>query len=280
MAQDRGQGVGQGMRQVTSQGMRDVGFAAAAGAVSLHVIRTDSDGLETGMATLRGGAPAYFAKPKGGEDLPVLLVAEEIFGLHEHIRDIVRRFAKLGFLAIAPDYLIPYGDPQTAPDIDAIRAIVAKVPDVETMRVFDEALSFARGKGGDVERAAVTGFCWGGRIAWLYAAHNPRLSACIPWYGRLDGPRTPEQPRWPVDLVKEIKVQTLGLYGGDDPSIPLELVERMKHALWLADAPASFMVYDHAPHGFFADYRPSYREKDARDAWGRTIAFLRAQGVG
>jgi carboxymethylenebutenolidase len=268
MAQDRGQFGG------------GAGFAAAAGPVSPHAITTDAEGLETGMATLRGGAPAYFAKPKGGEDLPVMLVAEEIFGLHEHIRDIVRRFAKLGFLAIAPDYLIRYGDPQAAPDIDAIRAIVAKVPDAETLRVFDEALSFARGKGGDVERAAVTGFCWGGRIAWLYAAHNPRLSACIPWYGRLDGPRTPEQPRWPVDLVKEIKVQTLCLYGGDDPSIPLELVERMKHQLWLADAPVAFIVYDRAPHGFYADYRPSYREKDAKDAWGRMIAFLRAQGLG
>jgi carboxymethylenebutenolidase len=264
MAQDRG----------------STGFSIAAGAASTHVVRTDSEGLETGLGKLRGGAPAYFAKPAGGEDLPVVLVAEEIFGLHEHIRDVVRRLAKLGFLAIAPDYLIRYGDPQTAPDIDAIRAIVAQVPDIETMRVFDEALSFARSKGGDVERSAITGFCWGGRIAWLYAAHNPRLSACIPWYGRLDGPRTPQQPRWPIDVAGEIKVQTLGLYGGDDPSIPLDLVERMKHSLWLADGHAAIMVYDHAPHGFFADYRPSYREKDARDAWGRMIAFLRGQGVG
>jgi carboxymethylenebutenolidase len=256
------------------------GFAAAAGAVSPHVIETDAEGLETGEIRLPGGAPAYFARPESGEGLPVVLVAEEIFGLHEHIRDIARRFARLGYFAVAPDYLARYGDPMAAPDIEAIRAIVARVPDAETMAVFDEALAFAATRGGDATRAAVTGFCWGGRIAWLYAAHNPRLSACAPWYGRLDGPRTPQQPLWPIDVVGEIKVPTLGLYGGDDPSIPLELVDRMQARLSAAGAPADIIVYAGAPHGFLADYRPSYRETDAHDAWGRMLAFLRSQGVG
>ncbi|WP_424363382.1 dienelactone hydrolase family protein [Methylocystis parvus] len=263
-----------------TQDKNDKGFAAAAGEVSIHVIRTDAEGLETGLATLPCGAPAYYARPHHGHNLPVVLVAQEIFGLHEHIRDIVRRFAKIGVFAIAPDFLIRHGDPMTAPDIDAIRAIVAKVPDAETMTAFDEALAWAEGKGGDASHAAITGFCWGGRIAWLYAAHNPRLAACVPWYGRLDGARTKEQPRWPIDVAGEIKVQTLGLYGGDDPSIPYDLILTMKDKLDAAGAPADIIIYDKAPHGFFADYRPSYREKDAHDAWGRMVAFLRAQGVG
>lgn len=256
------------------------GFAAAAGSASAHTIHTDSEGLETGLAQLPGDAPAYFAKPQGGENLPVVLVAEEIFGLHEHIRDVARRLAKLGFFAIAPDYLVRYGDPMAAPDIDALRAIAAKVPDAEAMTIFDEALAFAIGKGADATRAAVTGFCWGGRIAWLYAAHNPALLACVPWYGRLDGPRTALQPRWPIDVGGDIEVQTLGLYGGEDPSIPRDLIEQMQKKLAAAGAPADIVVYDDAPHGFFADYRPSYRESDAHDAWGRMLAFLRAQGVG
>jgi carboxymethylenebutenolidase len=256
------------------------GFAAAVGDLGPHVIRTDAEGLETGIVTLPCGAPAYFAKPHGHRDLPVILIAEEIFGLHEHIRDIARRLAKFGLYAIAPDYLVRYGDPQTAPDMDAIRAIVASAPDAETMRVFDEALAYAEGKGGDSAHAAIAGFCWGGRIAWLYAAHNPTLAACAPWYGRLDGPRTAAQPVWPIDIAHDLTVQTLGIYAGDDPSIPLDLVDEMKARLAAAGAPADIVVYEQAPHGFFADYRPSYREKDAHDAWGRMVAFLRAQGVG
>lgn len=263
-----------------TQGSHGKGFAAAAGAVSAHVVHTDAQGLEEGFATLPGGAPAYYALPEGGKNLSVVLVAQEIFGLHEHIRDIVRRLAKLGYFAVAPDYLIRYGDPTTAPDIDAIRAIVAKAPDKETMAVFDEALAFAESRDADPRRAAIIGFCWGGRIAWLYAAHRPDLSACVPWYGRLDGSHTEEQPRWPIDVAAEIKPPTLGLYGGDDPSIPQDLVSHMMMRLAEVGAPADIMIYDDAPHGFFADYRPSYREPAARDAWGRMLAFLRANGVG
>jgi carboxymethylenebutenolidase len=255
-------------------------FAQAAGAPSPNAIVTDADGLEAGATKLPNGAPAYFARPQSGAELPIILVAQEIFGLHEHIRDVVRRFAKLGFIAIAPDFLIRYGDPQKAPDIEAIRAIVAKVPDSETMATFDEALAFAASKGGDAKRAAITGFCWGGRVAWLYAAHNPKLLACIPWYGRLDGPHTPAQPRWPIDVAVEIKTPTLGLYGGADPSIPADVIEAMRERLKRAHAPAEIIVYDGAPHAFFADYRESYRPEAAKDAWARALAFLRGKGLG
>jgi carboxymethylenebutenolidase len=263
-----------------TQGSQGQGFAAAAGAVGPQVIHTGADGLETGLATLPIGAPAYWAASAAAGEKPIILIAQEIFGLHEHIRDVVRRFARLGFFAIAPDYLVRYGDPMAAPDIEAIRAIVAKVPDAETMQTFDEALAFAAARGGDPARAAVTGFCWGGRIAWLYAAHRPGLRASIPWYGRLDGPHTAVQPRWPIDVAAQIRVPTLGLYGGDDPSIPLDLVEDMRRRLAAAGASAEIRVYDGAPHGFFADYRASYRDADARDAFGRAVDFLKAQGLG
>lgn len=255
-------------------------FAQAAGAPASTAIVTDAQGLEAGMTTLPNGAPAYVARPRSGGVFPIILVAQEIFGLHEHIRDIVRRFAKLGFVAIAPDFLISYGDPQKAPDIEAIRAIVASVPDAETMATFDQALVCAAGRGGDAGRAAITGFCWGGRIAWLYAAHNPRLRACVPWYGRLDGPHTAEQPRWPIDVAAQLKTPTLALYGGADPSIPVELVETMRERLKQAQAPAEIIVYDGAPHAFFADYRENYRPDVARDAWDKALAFLRAKGMG
>lgn len=241
---------------------------------------TSATGLDAGMVALPGGAPAYFAKPENANDLPIVLVAQEIFGLNEHICDVVRRLARLNYFAVAPDYLLRYGDPTTAPDIDAIRAIVARVPDAETVIVFDEALAYAGKRGGDMSRAAITGFCWGGRIAWLYAAHNPGLRACVPWYGRLDGARTSEQPRWPIDVAGELKVPTLALYGGADPSIPNDLVEKMRARLSNAGADADIILYDNCPHAFFADYRESYRETAAKDAWGRMRAFLRAQGVG
>jgi carboxymethylenebutenolidase len=257
----------------------DKGFAPAAGAVEDGAIHTSLQGLEAGDAVLPCGAPAYYAMPEEGRNLPVVLVAQEIFGLHEHIRDIVRRFGKLGYFAIAPDFIIRYGDPSTAPDIDAIREIVAKVPDSETMMIFDEALDFAESRGGDRSRAAVTGFCWGGRIAWLYAAHNPRMAVCVPWYGRLDGPHSAEQPHWPIDVAGKIKVPILGLYGGADPSIPLDLVARMQARLAESGAPADIIVYDDAPHAFFADYRPSYRLDAAQDAWYRALSFFRAHGV-
>ena len=254
-------------------------LALAAGAPASTTVTTDASGLTTALATLPGGAPAYVARPSNGGAWPVILIAQEIFGLHAHIRDVARRFAKIGYYAIAPDYLIRYGDPAAAPDIDAIRAIVARVPDAVTMTVFDDALAFAAKQGGDAARAAITGFCWGGRIAWLYAAHRPDLKACVPWYGRLDGAHTDEHPRWPVDLAGDIHVPTLGLYGGADPSIPVDLVQTLQARLTAAGAPAEIVVYDGAPHGFYADYRDSYRPDIVALAWARMRDFLTRRGV-
>jgi len=243
----------------------------------MAAIHTADKGLEAQDVRLvapAGETKAYFAKPIGGEKLPVVLVAEEIFGLNDHIRDVVRRFAQAGYFAIAPDFLTRHGDVAGLLDLAAIRSIVARVPDSETMGDLDAALDFASTHGGDAARAAATGFCWGGRIVRLYAAHNPRLKAAIPWYGRLASGATPAQPRWPLDVAGEIKVATLGLYGGADPSIPPEQIEEMRRRLKVAGAPAEIVVYEGAPHAFFADYRESYRQGPAEDAWRRTLAFL------
>jgi len=226
-----------------------------------------------------GDMPVYVAKPAHSVQAPILIVVAEIFGLNDHIRDVVRRFAAEGYLAIAPDFFFRIGDPSKEHDIAAIRAIVMKVPDAQAMQDFDAALAFASSLGGDAARAAITGFCWGGRMAWLYAAHNPKLRAVVPWYGRLDGDRTENQPRWPIDVADRISVPALGLYGGADPSIPLELVEKMRARLAVAPAPAEILVYPNAPHAFFADYRESYRKEAARDAFARMLAFLKAQGA-
>jgi carboxymethylenebutenolidase len=257
-------------------------YARAAGAISPHRIATPEDGLETReirIATANGDMPAYLAKPAGRSNLPIMLIAQEIFGLHEHIRDVARRFAAQGYLAVAPDYFFRVGDPLNAPDIAAIRSIIVKARDCDVMTDFDSALAFAVASGGDPSRAAITGFCWGGRMVWLYARHNARLQAAIPWYGRLSGEKTANQPSWPLDIAEEIKIPVLGLYGGADPSIPLEQVEEMKARLHHAKTSAEIIVYADAPHAFFADYRDSYRPEPAQDAWRRTLAFLRAQGV-
>jgi len=226
-----------------------------------------------------GDMPVYVAKPLEAAHPPILIVVAEIFGLNDHIRDVVRRFAAEGYLAIAPDFFFRVGDPSRENDIAAIRAIVMKVPDSEAMRDFDAALAFATSLGGDATRAAITGFCWGGRMVWLYAAHNPKLRAAVPWYGRLDGERTKNQPQWPIDVADRLAVPSLGLYGGADPSIPLELVEKMRARLRAAPAHGEIVVYPDAPHAFFADYRECYREDAARDAFVRMLAFLKAQGV-
>jgi carboxymethylenebutenolidase len=226
-----------------------------------------------------GDMAAYVAKPLDAAHPPILIVVAEIFGLNDHIRDVVRRFAAEGYLAIAPDFFFRVGDPSKESDIAAIRAIVMKVPDEEAMRDFDVALAFATSLGGDASRAAITGFCWGGRMAWLYAAHNPKLRAAVPWYGRLDGERTKNQPQWPIDIADGLAVPYLGLYGGADPSIPLPLVEEMRARLRAAPAQGEIVVYPNAPHAFFADYRERYREAAARDAFARMLAFLKAQGA-
>jgi carboxymethylenebutenolidase len=220
--------------------------------------------------------------PAKGHDFPVVLVVQEIFGVHEHIKDVCRRFAKQGYLAVAPELYARQGDVSKYTDYREIFAqVVSKVPDAQVMSDLDAAIAWAAKAGvGDAARVAVTGFCWGGRITWLYAAHNPMLRAGVAWYGRLAGQATELQPKFPLDVAAALKAPVLGLYGGQDQGIPLEDVEKMRAALAAARQPSEIVVFPDAPHGFHADYRPSYREADAKDASRQCLAWLRKNGVG
>jgi carboxymethylenebutenolidase len=263
------------------------GFAAAA-AASIDVqalISTDETGLAAGEVRIPaagGEMPAYRAQPAGGKRLATILVVHEIFGVHEHIKDVCRRFAKQGYLAVAPDLYARYGDASAVADMTAIRGIVSKVADSEVLADLDAAARWAADHGGDPARMGVTGFCWGGRITWLYAAHRPDLKAAVAWYGRLVGEPTPKTPNNPIDVAATLKVPVLGLYGGADTGIAAETIEQMKRALAKAPAPGSesqFVVYPDAPHAFFADYRPSYREQAARDGWDRCLRWFKQHGL-
>jgi carboxymethylenebutenolidase len=258
------------------------GFAAAVQPVSQTQITTDTEGLAAGevkIATREGEMPAYRAMPSGGRNSPIVLVVQEIFGVHEHIKDVARRLAKLGYLAVAPELYARQGDVSKLGSIDEIRAIVATVPDSQVMSDLDAAAEWAARNGGDGGRLGITGFCWGGRIVWLYAAHNPRLKAGVAWYGKVEAPGTALQPKHPIELAKEIKAPVLGLYGGADAGIPIEGVERMRSALKAAGKPCEIHAYPDAPHAFFADYRPSYRKAAAEDGWKRQLDWFRTHGV-
>jgi carboxymethylenebutenolidase len=259
------------------------GFAAAVSPVSAQTqITTDTQGLEAGETKVKvkdGEMPAYFARPAGRKSLPVVLVVQEIFGVHEHIKDVARRLAKAGYLAVAPELYARQGDVSRLANIDDIRPIVAKVPDAQVMSDLDAAAAWAAANGGDTAKLAITGFCWGGRIVWLYAAHNPNLKAGVAWYGRIEGAATELQPKNPIDLVKDIKAPVLGLYGGADAGIPNEGVDRMRAALKAAGKASEIHTYPDKPHGFNADYRPSYRKDAAEDGWARLLAWLRKNGV-
>ncbi|WP_118181557.1 dienelactone hydrolase family protein [Paraburkholderia phosphatilytica] len=262
------------------------GFAAAVLPVSAQTIHTDSEGLEAGEIGFQSGGtlvPAYRAQPKGKTHLPVIIVVHEIFGVHEHIADVCRRFAKLGYLAIAPDLFVRQGDASVYPTIQQINDnIASKVPDAQVMGDLDATVAWAGENGGDLKRVGINGFCWGGRFVWLYAEHNPKLKAAVAWYGRVAGNHTANSPQNPIDLVSDLRVPVLGLYGRQDPSIPQDTLEQMKAKI--AQGPQSargsqFVVYDDAGHAFFADYRPSYRKADAEDGWRRAIAWFREHGV-
>ena len=254
-------------------------FARAAGSIRSNVIKTSSAGLSASFIKLPCGDTAFVVRPEKQGFYPVILLAHEIFGLHEHILDIARRLAHKGYLVIAPDYLSRYGDIATAPNIDALRLIVAEASDAITLATFDEAFEVAVNYHGDLQRVAMTGFCWGGRIVWLYSAHNSKIRACVPWYGRLDGERTLQQEYWPVDLAGQLKAPTLGLYAGADPTIPIELIKKFQKQLLKYDAPAEIKIYDDAPHGFCADYRETYRSDAAKLAWREMCAFFKRHQV-
>jgi carboxymethylenebutenolidase len=261
-----------------------LGFCAAIAPAWAQTITTSAEGLDAGEARVEAGdaeIPAYRAAPERGGPFPVVLVIHEIFGVHEHIKDVCRRFARLGYYAIAPDLFARQGDAAKEPDMARIMTeIVAKTPDAEVESDLDATLRFAAASGvADVERAAVVGFCWGGRQAWLYAAHNPRLKAAAAWYGPLAYPVTASTPKNPPDVVEGLKVPTLGLYGGQDKGIPLAQIEAMRAKLAAAGDASRIVVYPDAGHAFFADYRPSYVKADAEASWKEATAWLKAHGV-
>jgi carboxymethylenebutenolidase len=264
------------------------GFAAAAMPICAQTaIKTDSQGLTAGEVTITVGdfkMPAYRAMPQGKANAPVVLVVSEIFGVHEYIADTARRFAKQGYCAIAPELFARQGDPNDYGEVAKLVAeLISKVPDAQVMADLDACVSWAQGQGADSSKLAVTGFCWGGRITWLYAAHNPRVKAGVAWYGRLVGQASPLQPQHPVDIAAKLHAPVLGLYGEKDTGIPLDTVERMKAALGgggAASKKSEFVVYPDAPHAFHADYRPSFRKDAAEDGWRRCLGWMKTHGAG
>lgn len=258
------------------------GFALSVQPVSGQTITTETDGLVAGevkIPTKDGQIPAYRAQPEGAGPFPVVLVVQEIFGVHEHIKDVCRRFAKLGCLAIAPELYARQGDVSNLKDFNDIRKIVGKVPDAQVMSDLDAAVAFAKGSKGDVARLGITGFCWGGRIVWLYTAHNPAVKAGVAWYGRLVGEADELHPKSPVDLADKLNAPILGLYGGADNGIPIASIEKMREAVKAAGKTAEIHVYPDTPHAFFADYRPSYRKTQAEDGWKRLQEWFKKHGV-
>jgi len=245
---------------------------------------TGFEGITAGHTKIRSKGselPIYVAKPAEYEGLlPIVLVVQEIFGVHEHIQDVCRRLAKEGYLAIAPELYFRQGDAQQYSDIqELLTKLVSKVPDNQVLSDLDHAAHWAGRHDGDITKLAITGFCWGGRITWLYAAHNPQLKAGVAWYGRLVGDKTLTSPKHPLDIADKPSAPVLGLYGGQDHGIPLDGVEAMNKALAAAGKNSHIHVYPEAGHAFNADYRPSYHAESAADGWQRMLDWFAAQGV-
>ena len=269
-------------------GALGIGFVAASEPVLAQAIKTDFTGIKAGEQDIPVGSfnmPAYISRPdKASSSLPIIIVVSEIFGVHEYIADTTRRFAKLGYLAIAPEFFTRAGDPNTFGTIAEIQSnIVAKTPDVQVLADLKAAIAWAGKNGGDLKKVGVTGFCWGGRITWL-SATLPEVKAGVAWYGRLVGDKTANNPRQPVEIAADLKAPVLGLYGSADTGIPLDTVEQMKAALAKASSnPAAkaskFEIYPDAPHAFHADYRNTYREGPAKDGWAKCLAWFKQYGV-
>jgi carboxymethylenebutenolidase len=273
-------------RRAALQLMLGAGYAAAAApVVAQTAIKTPADGLTVGEIDYTVGGfkvPAYRAAPAGKTGLPVVLVIQEIFGVHEYIADVCRRFARAGYLAVAPELYARQGDPGAYGEMAKLMAeVVSKVPDAQVLADLDGAVQWAGANGGDLKKVGITGFCWGGRITWLYAAHGP-VRAGVAWYGRLVGQASDLTPKHPVDIAPILKAPVLGLYGEKDTGIPLDTLDKMKAALAQGSAAAKaseFVVYPDAPHAFHADYRPSFRKEPAEDGWKRALAWFKQHGV-
>jgi carboxymethylenebutenolidase len=259
------------------------GFALAVLPVSAETIITDSKDLVAGeikIPVAGGEIPGYRAMPADGGPFPTVLVVHEIFGVHEHIKDLCRRLAKLGYFGVAPALFAREGDVARMTDTQQIMLVVAKVPDRQVAADLDATVAWAKSTGhANTHKLGIVGFCWGGGQVWLYAAHNPNLRAAVAWYGILRRPSTESTPKSPLDLAAQIDVPVLGLYGGADAAIPMSQIDQMRAELKAAGKPSEIVVYPDTPHGFNADYRPSYRPQQARDGWKRMEAWFKAHGV-
>ena len=271
-------------RQFITVTALSAGFALAVHPIAAAVINTDAAGLIAGEVKIPvqdGSIPAYRAMPASGSNFPVILVVQEIFGVHAHIQDLCRRLAKLGYLAIAPEMFARQGDVSKITDIqEIISKVVSKVPDAQAMSDLDATVDWAQKSAkGNINKLGITGFCWGGRMVWLYSAHNPKVKAGVAWYGRLVGNSTALTPKHPIDFAANLKVPVLGLYGGKDEGIPNDTVEKMREVLKTGSSGSEIVLYPDTPHGFNADYRPTYREKEAEDAWKRLQDWFKKHGV-
>lgn len=259
------------------------GFTLATTRVDAQAIHTDAAGLDAAEIRIPvgdGELPGYAAMPQGAGPFPTVLVIEEIFGVHEYIRDTCRRLAKLGYLAVAPELYARIADLSKMTDAGQIvRDVISKAPDAQVLSDLDATAAWAASHKGDATRLAVIGFCRGGRDTWLYAAHNPHLRAAVAWYGPIGGPTSPIQPRTATDVAPELKCPLLGLYGGQDQGIPVDAVQAAAAKARAAGKTVEVVVYPDAPHGFHADYRPSYRAADAQDGWQRMLAWFRQYGA-
>jgi carboxymethylenebutenolidase len=261
------------------------GFALAVQPVQAQTaVTTDTNGLVAGPVQVPvkdGTMPGYYARPDGKGPYATVLVIHEALGVHEHIQDLCRRLAKIGYFAVAPELFARQGDPRKLADFTAImQQILNKVPDAEVASDLDATVAWARkDKAANISKLGVTGFCWGGRQVWMYAFHNPNLRAAVAWYGFLNHPDSPITPKGPLDLAPTLKVPVLGLYGGADSNIPVAQVQEMEAKLKAAHKKAEFVIYPDAPHAFNADYRPSYRPEAAKDGWARMLAWFKGHGV-
>ena len=264
-----------------------VGYAASVSPIMAQTaVKTSAEGLTAGEVTIEVNGfkmPAYRAAPAGKTNLPVVLVLSEIFGVHEYIADTARRFAKAGYLAIAPELFVRQGDAQGYSEMAKLIAeVISKVPDAQVLADLDATVAWAGANGGNLKKVGVTGFCWGGRQTWLYAAHNKHIKAGVAWYGRLTGPTNALSPKHPMDVVGSLNGPVLGLYGAADTGIPVNTVAAMQEALTKGSASAKqsrFVLYPDAPHAFHADYRPSYRKGPADDGWQQALAWFKTHGV-
>ncbi|VXB48530.1 dienelactone hydrolase family protein [Massilia sp. 9I] len=270
-------------RRVFLKAAMGSGFAVAAlPVVAQTQIQTSTEGLDAAdhIVVINGqDVPVYRAQPKDRTNLPVILVISEIFGVHEHIKDVARRFAKAGYLAVAPDLFVRQGDATKTPMPELMSKIISKTPDAQVMSDLDTVVKWTKQRGGNTDKLGITGFCWGGRITWLYAAHNPDVKAGVAWYGRLVGESNPLQPKHPIDVAQNLKVPVLGLYGAKDGGIPLDTVERMRTALNAGNSKSQIHVYPNSGHAFHADYRPSFNAADAKDGWSKALNWFATHGV-